>query len=127
ALALSVRYAQQRSARGRNLVQFGGIQYLLAEMTAKIQAGRCLTYEVARLKDKGADIKVQSAVAKLFCSQIAVEVTRMAMQIHGSYGTTKELDVERLYRDAKMCEIYVGSSEILRTIVTKGITSFLTE
>ena len=80
-----------------------------------------LTYLTAFLRDQGQSIRDDSAVAKLFCSQMAVEVTRMAMQVHGAYGTMKSLPVERLYRDAKMTEVYVGVSEIQRAIVASHL------
>ena len=97
------------------------IQWLLAEMNSKIEAGRWLTYRTAFLLNQGEDVKHESAVAKLFCSQMAVEVTRMAMQVHGSYGTTQDLPIERLYRDAKMTEVYVGVSEIQRAIIARNL------
>jgi alkylation response protein AidB-like acyl-CoA dehydrogenase len=86
-------------------------------MASRIEAGRWLVYRTAFLRDQGLDIKYESSVAKLFASQMAVEVTGMAMQICGSYGTMKTMPVERLYRDAKMTEIYVGISEIQRSII----------
>jgi alkylation response protein AidB-like acyl-CoA dehydrogenase len=86
-------------------------------MVSRIEAGRWLVYRTAFLRDQGSDIRYESSVAKLFASQVAVEVTRMAMQVHGSYGTMKTMPIERLYRDAKMTEIYVGISEIQRGII----------
>jgi alkylation response protein AidB-like acyl-CoA dehydrogenase len=86
-------------------------------MASRIEAGRWLVYRVGFLRDQGLDIKYESSLAKLFASQMAVEVTRMAMQVCGSYGTMKSMPLERLYRDAKMTEIYVGISEIQRSII----------
>ena len=113
----SVEYAGQRIAHEKPIANMPTIQWLLAEMASRMEAGRWLTYRTAFLRDQGQSIRDDSAVAKLFCSQMAVEVTRMAMQIHGAYGTMKSLPVERLYRDAKMTEVYVGVSEIQRAII----------
>jgi len=117
ALELSIEYAQQRVALGKPIAELPSIQGLLAEMVSRIEGARWLTYRTAFLRDRGNDIRYQSSVAKLFSSQIAVEVTRMAMQVHGSYGTMKTLPIERLYRDAKITEIYVGISEIQRALI----------
>ncbi len=117
ALELSLDYARQRKVRGKPIAKLPTIQWHLAEMASRIEAGRWLAYRTAFLRDQGLDIRYESSVAKLFASQVAVEVTRMAMQVHGSYGTMKTMPVERLYRDAKMTEIYVGISEIQRNII----------
>jgi len=121
ALELSLDYAKQRKAQGKPIAKMPTIQWHLAEMASRIEAGRWLLYRTAFLRDQGADIKYESSLTKLFASQIAVEVTRMAMQIFGSYGTMKTLEVERLYRDAKMTEIYVGISEIQRSIIANRL------
>ena len=116
ALDLSIDYAKQRTAYARPIAEMPTIQWLLAEMASRIEAGRWLTYRTAFLRNQGEDIKNDSAVAKLFCSQ-------MAMQVHGSYGTMKTLPIERLYRDAKMTELYVGVSEIQRAIIARHLLS----
>jgi len=121
ALDLSVDYAKQRIAYARPIAGMPTIQWLLAEMASRIEAGRWLAYRTAFLRHQGEDVRNDSAVAKLFCSQTAVEVTRMAMQVHGSYGTMKTLPIERLYRDAKMTELYVGVSEIQRAIIARHL------
>jgi butyryl-CoA dehydrogenase len=121
ALDLSVDYAKQRCAYSKPIAEMPTIQWLIAEMAARIEAGRWLTYRTAFLRNKGESVRHASSVAKLFCSQMAVEVTRMAMQVHGSYGTTKTLPIERLYRDAKMTELYVGVSEIQRAIIARDL------
>ena len=121
ALDLSVEYAGQRVANEKPIARMPTIQWLLAEMASRIEAGRWLAYRAAFLRDQGQSIRNDSAVAKLFCSQMAVEVTRMAMQVHGAYGTMKSLPVERLYRDAKMTEVYVGVSEIQRAIIASHL------
>ena len=121
ALELSLDYAQQRKAQGKPLAKLPTTQWHLAEMATRIEAARWLTYRTAFLRDQGASIRYESSLAKLFASQAAVEVTRMAMQVHGSYGTMKTLPVERLYRDAKMTEMYVGISEIQRNIIASHL------
>jgi alkylation response protein AidB-like acyl-CoA dehydrogenase len=117
ALELSIDYAKQRKALGKPIAKMPAIQWHLAEMASRIEAGRWLVYRTAFLRDQGLDIKYESSVAKLFASQVAVEVTRMAMQVCGSYGAMTTMPIERLYRDAKMTEIYAGISEIQRSII----------
>jgi alkylation response protein AidB-like acyl-CoA dehydrogenase len=117
ALEISLDYAKQRRALGKPLAKLPTIQWHLAEMASRIEAGRWLVYRTAFLRDQGRDIKYETSVAKLFASRMAVEVTSMAMQVCGSYGTMKTMSLERLYRDAKMAEIYVGVSEIQRSII----------
>lgn len=121
ALELSRDYARQRKARGIPINRMQSIQQMLAEMAARTEAARWLVYRTAFLRDKGQSIQYESSMAKLFASQTAVEVTRMAMQVHGSYGTMKSMPVERLYRDAKMTEIYVGISEVHRSIIANRL------
>lgn len=121
ALDLSIEYARQRYAYSGPIAEMPTIQWLIAEMAARLEAGRWLTYRTAFLRNKGESVSRDSSVAKLFCSQMAVEVTRMAMQVHGSYGTMKTLPIERLYRDAKMTELYVGVSEIQRAIIARNL------
>ncbi len=117
ALDLSLEYARQRKALGKPLGQLLSIQGLLGEMASRLEAARWLTYRVAFQREQGKDIKFDSSVAKLFASQMVVEVTRMAMQIFGSFGAMKSLPLERLYRDAKIAEVYVGIAEIQRAII----------
>jgi alkylation response protein AidB-like acyl-CoA dehydrogenase len=121
ALDLSLEYARQREAGGRPISKMQAIQQPLAEMASRIEAARWLVYRTAFLHDQGQSIQYESSMAKLFASQVAVEVTRMAMQVHGSFGTMKSLPVERLYRDAKMTEIYVGISEVHRSIIANRL------
>jgi butyryl-CoA dehydrogenase len=121
ALDLSLDYARQRQARGKPINRMQTIQQMLAEMAARIEAARWLVYRTAFLRDQGKNIRYESSMVKLFASQVAVEVTRMAMQVHGSYGSMKSLPVERLYRDAKMLEIYVGISEVHRSIIANKL------
>lgn len=121
ALDLSLGYARQRKALGKPIGQLLSIQGLLAEMASRLEAARWLAYRVAFLREQGLDIKYDSSMAKLFCSQMAVDATRMAMQVFGSFGTVTSLPIERLYRDAKMLEIYVGIAEIQRAIVASRL------
>lgn len=118
ALQLSIEYARKRKALGKPIIKMPTIRWHLAEMVTRIEACRWLTYQTAFLRNSGKDIKYQSSISKLFASRIAVEVTGMAMQVCGSYGTEKSMPIERLYRDAKMTEIYVGISEIQRNIIS---------
>jgi alkylation response protein AidB-like acyl-CoA dehydrogenase len=121
ALGISIDYARQRKVSGKPIAKLPAIQWHLAEMASRIEAGRLLMYRTASLRDQGADIKYESSLAKLFASQMAVEVTRMAMQVGGSYGTMTTMPLERLYRDAKMTEVYVGISEIQRNIIAEHL------
>lgn len=117
----SITYAQERITYGQPISNMPTIQWLLAEMDSRIEAGRWLVRRTAFLRNRDKGIQKESAVAKLYCSQMAVEVTRMAMQVHGSYGTMKTLPIERFYRDAKMTEVYVGVSEIQRIIIANHL------
>ncbi|MFC1925885.1 acyl-CoA dehydrogenase family protein [Chloroflexota bacterium] len=121
ALDLSLDYAKQRKAYNKPIAEMATIQWHLSEMASRIEAGRWLAYRTAFLRNQEEDVKNDSAIAKLFCSQMAVEVTRMGMQVHGSYGTMKTLPIERFYRDAKMTEVYVGVSEIQRAIIARNL------
>lgn len=117
ALELSLNYARDRKAYGNPIAELLSIKWLLAEIASRVEASRWLTYKTASLRDQGASIMKESAMAKLFASQAAVDVTRMAMQVHGAYGYMKDMEIERLYRDAKLTEIYEGVSEIQRVII----------
>jgi alkylation response protein AidB-like acyl-CoA dehydrogenase len=121
ALEIALDYARQKKASGKSVARLPSIQWHLAEMASRIEACRLLAYKTAFLRDQGLDIKYESSLAKLFTSQMAVEVTRMAMQVGGSYGTMTSMPLERLYRDAKMTEIYVGISEIQRNIIAEHL------
>jgi alkylation response protein AidB-like acyl-CoA dehydrogenase len=121
ALELALSYARERKAQGKPIARMQAIQQTLAEMAARIEAARWLVYRTAFLRDRGQSIQYESSMAKLFASQAAVDVTRMAMQVHGAYGTMKSLPLERFYRDAKMTEIYVGISEVHRSIIANRL------
>jgi alkylation response protein AidB-like acyl-CoA dehydrogenase len=117
ALDLSINYAKDRKAYSNPITELLSIKWLLAEMASRVEASRWLTYQTAFLRDQGDSITKESAMAKFFASQAAVDVTRMAMQVHGAYGYMKDMEIERLYRDAKLTEIYEGVSEIQRVII----------
>lgn len=117
ALERSISYAKERKAYGSPIADMLSIKGLLADMAFRVEASRLLTYKTAFLRDEGGGIMQESALAKLFASQAAVDVTRMAMQVHGAYGYMADMDIERLYRDAKLTEIYEGVSEIQRVII----------
>jgi butyryl-CoA dehydrogenase len=121
ALDLSIEYAKERKAYGKPIADMLSIKGLLAEMASRVEASRLLTYQTAFVRDRGEGIMKESATAKLFASQAAVDVTRMAMQVHGAYGYMKEMEIERLYRDAKLTEIYEGVSEIQRVIIADDL------
>ncbi|RMF12008.1 MAG: acyl-CoA dehydrogenase, partial [Candidatus Dadabacteria bacterium] len=117
----AIRYSQQRHAFNQPIAQFQGLQWMMADMETQIQAARLLTWKAAWLKQSGEPYAKASSQAKLFASEMAVEVTRKAVQIHGGYGYVTEYPVERLYRDAKITEIYEGTSEIQRLVIFRQL------
>ena len=119
-LEASVKYAKERYQFGRSIAEFGAIQNLLA---TKIDAARLLIHRAAFLRDQGVSHVKESAMAKLYASEIAVDVTRAGLQIHGGYGYTKAYPIERYYRDAKVCEIYEGTSEVQRMVIARSLTA----
>ena len=114
----SLKFVQEREQFGKKLVKFQALQFMLADMITKIDAARLLCYRAADMKDKGKRYTKEAAMAKLFGSDIAMDVTRMAVQIHGGYGFSTDYPLERFYRDAKVTEIYEGTSEIQRLVIT---------
>jgi len=119
----SVVYAKERQQFNKPLSKFQTIQNYLAEMATKIDASRLLLYRAAALKDKRKIFSAESSMAKLYCSTTAMEVTDMAVQIHGGYGYSKEYDVERYFRDAKVTQIYEGTSEVQKMVIARSILS----
>lgn len=117
----SVEYAKQRKAFGAEISKLQAIQFKLADMATEIEAAKLLVYKAARLKDEGKDYSHASAMAKLYASKVAMEQTVEAVQIHGGYGYVKEYHVERLMRDAKITQIYEGTSEIQKIVISRGI------
>ncbi|MBA3044632.1 MAG: acyl-CoA dehydrogenase [Candidatus Thermoplasmatota archaeon] len=119
ALNEAVKYAKEREQFGRPIGKFQAIQWMLAEMATKVSAARFLVHRAAWLKDSGKNFTKESAMAKLYASRIAREVTNDAVQIHGGYGYTKDYAVERFYREAKITEIYEGTSEVQRMVIAR--------
>ncbi len=121
AYELALKYAKERRAFGKPLSEHQAIQFKLAEMATKIDAARLLVHQAAWLKDQKKDFVKAAAMAKLYASQIAQEVTTEAVQIHGGYGYVKEYHVERLMRDAKITQIYEGTSEIQKMVISREL------
>jgi len=121
AYELAVKYAKERKAFGKTLSEHQAIQFKLADMATKIDAARLLVHQAAWLKDQKKDFVKAAAMAKLFASQIAQEVTTEAVQIHGGYGYVKEYHVERLMRDAKITQIYEGTTEIQKMVISREL------
>ncbi|MBI9092503.1 MAG: acyl-CoA dehydrogenase family protein [Desulfobacterium sp.] len=117
----SVSYARERQQFNKPLAKFQTIQNYLAEMATRIDASRLLLYRAAAVKDSGKSFSAEASMAKLHCSATAREVTDLAVQIHGGYGYSKEYDVERYFRDAKVTEIYEGTSEIQKMVIARHI------
>lgn len=121
AYELALKYSKERKAFGKNLSEHQAIQFKLAEMATKIDAARLLVHQAAWLKDQKQDFVKAAAMAKLYASQIAQEVTTEAVQIHGGYGYVKEYHVERMMRDAKITQIYEGTTEIQKMVISREL------
>ena len=117
----ALSYSQQRMAFKKPINQFQSISFKLADMATKIHASKLLVYHAAWLKDRGKNFNKEAAMAKLFASESAMEITSEAIQIHGGYGYVSDYDVERYFRDAKILEIGEGTSEIQRLIISREI------
>ncbi|MBI4547645.1 MAG: acyl-CoA dehydrogenase [Ignavibacteriae bacterium] len=120
-LEASLKYSKQRKAFGQYLADFQAIQFKLADMATKIDAAQMLTLKAAALKEEGKPFAHLAAMAKLYASMIAVECASEAIQIHGGYGYIKEYNVERYLRDAKITEIYEGTSEVQRIVISRSL------
>jgi alkylation response protein AidB-like acyl-CoA dehydrogenase len=121
ALDCSLRYAQQRKQFGKPICEFQSIQNYLADMATEIDAARLLTYRAGWAKDQGRVTTKESAMAKLYASEVSVRVANLAVQIHGGYGFTKDFPAEKFYRDVKLCTIGEGTSEIQRMVVAREL------
>ncbi len=121
AYELAADYAKQRKAFGKEIINHQAIAFKLADMATRIEAARLLVYKAARLKDAGKSYDQASAMAKVFASETAMWVTTEAVQVHGGYGFVKEYHVERLMRDAKITQIYEGTSEVQRIVISRGV------
>jgi len=117
----ALKYSQQRKQFGRFISEFQAIQFKLADMATDIDAARLLTLRAAWLKDNGANVNKESSMAKLFASEVAVRVSNEAVQVHGGYGFIKEYPVEKFFRDAKLCTIGEGTSEIQRMVIARQL------
>lgn len=117
----SLQYAKERRAFGKPIIGHQAIQFKLADMATRIEAARLLVYKAAVDKDNGKDYTTSSAMAKVFASETAMWVTTEAVQVHGGYGYVKEYHVERLMRDAKITQIYEGTSEVQRIVISRSI------
>ncbi len=119
----AVKYSKERVQFGQPISQFQAIQWMLADMATRIEAARLLTYNAALAKMSGQPYSKEASMAKLFASETAVWVADRAVQIHGGYGYMKEYSVERNYRDAKITEIYEGTSEVQRMVIARAVLS----
>jgi butyryl-CoA dehydrogenase len=121
AFEAALSYAQQREAFGHPIADFQAIQFMLADMATEIDAARLLARKAAWKQDSGARYSMEASIAKLFASEMATRVTHKAIQIHGGYGYSQEYPVERAYRDARITEIYEGTSEIQRLVIAAWV------
>ena len=121
ALDCTIAYVKERKQFGKPLAKFQNTQFQLADMYAKVEAARLLVYKAAQAKDTQKVFSLEAATAKLIAAETAMEVTTKAVQLHGGYGYTREYDVERMMRDAKITEIYEGTSEVQRMVISGNI------
>jgi alkylation response protein AidB-like acyl-CoA dehydrogenase len=121
ALDASVKYVKERRQFGKAIAEFQGIQWQLADMATELDAARLLTLRAAVLKDAGKRVTQESAMAKLYASEVAVRICNQAVQLHGGYGFIKDYPVEKFYRDVKLCTIGEGTSEIQRMVIGREI------
>jgi alkylation response protein AidB-like acyl-CoA dehydrogenase len=121
AFELALKYSKERKAFGKEICNHQAIQFKLADMATQIDAARLLCLKAAYLKDEHQDYSIAGAMAKLYSSKVAMDVTVEAVQIHGGYGFVKEFHVERLMRDAKITQIYEGTSEIQKIVISRDL------
>ena len=121
ALERTVEYVKERKQFGRSIAQFQNTQFQLADMATKVQAAQMMVYRAAVAKDTQKSYSVEAAMAKLYAAEVAMEVTTKAVQLHGGYGYIREYDVERMMRDAKITEIYEGTSEVQRMVISSNL------
>ncbi|MEB7772057.1 acyl-CoA dehydrogenase family protein [Kurthia gibsonii] len=121
ALEAAIGYAKERQQFNQPIIKHQGIAFKLADMATSVEAAKQLVYSAAALYERGEDCKKEASMAKLFASKIAVEVATEAIQVYGGYGYSKEYPVERYFRDAKVTEIYEGTSEIQRLVISKEL------
>ncbi len=123
ALEKAIAYAKERHAFGQPIANFQAIQWMIADSDVELDAARLLTLRAAAMKDRGARHTAESAMAKLYASEMSTRVTHRALQVHGGYGYTTEYGMDRHYRDARITEIYEGTSEIQRLVIAKNALS----
>ena len=121
ALDMALQYAKDRRQFGRPIADFQAIKWMLADSKTELDAAALLTYRAAWLADQGKPYSKEASMAKLFASEAASRVCNRALQVHGGYGYTREFDVERHLRDAKICEIGEGTSEVQRMVIAKHL------
>ncbi len=121
AVDASVKYAKQREQFGQKISKFQGLRWMIADMATELEAARQLALSAAAMKDRGEKYTQRASMAKLFASEMVNRITAKAIQIHGGYGFTKDYDVERYYRDARVFTIYEGTSEIQRVVISNHI------
>ncbi len=121
ALDASVKYAKQREQFGQKISKFQGLRWMIADMATELEAARQLALSAAAMKDRGEKFTQRASMAKLFASEMVNRITAKAIQIHGGYGFTKDYNVERYYRDARVFTIYEGTSEIQRVVISNHI------
>ncbi len=117
----AVAYADERQQFGKKIRQFQGVSFKLAEMATKIYASELMTRHAAALKEEGKPMTQESAMAKLYASEISTEVANEAVQVFGGYGYTKDYPVEKFYRDCKLCTIGEGTSEIQKVVISRSL------
>lgn len=123
ALEEAIKYSQERKQFGKPIAANQGIQWYIAECATKIEAARGLVYKAAWLKQEGLPFGKEAAMAKFFCSELAMEVAIKSLQMHGGYGYTKDYPIERIFRDAKITSIYEGTSEVQKIVIARQILS----
>ena len=121
ALEEAIKYMKERKQFGRPISAFQGLQWMVAEMSTKIEAARFLVYKAAWLKENKQPYSIDAARAKLYAAEVAMDVTTKAVQLFGGYGYTKEYPVERMFRDAKITEIYEGTSEVQKMVISGSL------
>ncbi|RLJ04916.1 MAG: acyl-CoA dehydrogenase, partial [Candidatus Aenigmatarchaeota archaeon] len=122
ALDLTINYAKERKQFGRSISSFQGIQFMLAEMATEIEAARALVYSTAKMIDSGnTKVAKESAMAKMYASDVAMRVTTDCVQIYGGYGYMKDYPIEKYMRDAKITQIYEGTNQIQRDIIAANL------
>lgn len=121
ALQSTIEYVKERKQFGRSIAKFQNTQFQIADMATKVEAAQLLVYKAAMAKATKKKYSIEAAMAKLYAAEVAMEVTTKAVQLHGGYGYTREYDVERMMRDAKITEIYEGTSEVQRMVISGSL------